>query len=361
MQNQKYIFSTIIISAVFLVFPPNKVSAEIINPSPVVIPTEIVSSIKFIPAKYDIGIKMIEKSTQEIKNIIKNNTYLRDDEDGVSNFYLKGDDANRLPNISKLLKSYPHLQINDVNAKGDFVGCISKSDYDIKRAFASIKGRLYVIGSVAGIYACATGINDNGEVVGYYEYKEGMSRGFLWKKSRLTKLPLLKANERAQPERINNKGVIVGMASVGRPDGISEEAHAVRWVGGKIKDLGVPEGSGVKYCGWAFDVNNYGQILVDCAGKPALWFQDKMYYFDDLVSGLEESERFDTFTENEFNRNFSADNSLIFAVVKCSYKPNKFNDGEWVYGCDYRNMNVSVPKVINILPEVMEVVTKSIP
>ncbi|MFA6423866.1 MAG: hypothetical protein WCV83_00965 [Candidatus Magasanikbacteria bacterium] len=348
MRNQKHILFITIVFIVFLFSYSNKVSADTVVP--ILLPfsagnsSNVVLEKKYNPAKFELGVKAEEKSEQEIKKLIKTDPYKKDDGE-VGNLYLKGDDLNRLPNISKLLKSYPHLQINDVNAKGDYVGCLSRSDYDVKRAFANIKGKQYIIGSVAGIFACATGINDNGDVVGYYDYREGVSRGFLWKKNKLTKLPLLKINESAMPERINNKGIIVGMASVGRPNGISEESHAVQWVNVKIKDLGIPEDSDIKYCGWAFDINNYGQVLVDCGGRPAMWYMDKMYYFDDLVSDLEIGERFDTFIEDEFNRNFFSDNSLFFRAVKCSYKPQKPNEEGMTYSCDYRRLKVSIPRV----------------
>lgn len=352
MKNSKYILFGLILPTIFLFSPVNKAIAETVTATPVTTaisaPSDIVSDIKYTPAKYDVGMKILERNEQELDQIKKAKIFDSDVDDDTANIFLKADDAIRLPDFSKLLKQYPHLQIHNVNSKGDYVGCISKSDYDTKQAFANIKGKLYVIGSVAGIYACASGINDNGEVVGNYEYKEGMSRGFLWKKGKITKLSMLKSTGRAFPERINNSGIIVGAASIGRNSSGTEESRAVQWVNGKIKDLGMPEGSDRKFCGWAFDINEYNQVLVDCGGRPALWQNGKMYFFDDLVSGLEDGERFDISAENQFNRNFFTDNSLIFQTVKCSSKQDKSEANKWILSCDYKNMKVDVPNVIHI-------------
>src|SRR5215467_10536167 len=59
--------------------------------------------------------------------------------------------------------------------------------------------------------AVATGVNDNGDVVGIFQPTPNTNRGFLLHNGKLTVLSFPGAQGGTQPVSINNQGVIVGI------------------------------------------------------------------------------------------------------------------------------------------------------
>jgi probable HAF family extracellular repeat protein len=102
----------------------------------------------------------------------------------------------------------------------------------------------------------ATGLNNNGDVVGWSNGPNGY-RGFLYTPgSGMTVVPGLPNRPRAFPRDINDVGDIVGTADAGGVD----LGHAVRWRGGVPQDLGALP-NGPYSAGWG--INNRGDVAGD--------------------------------------------------------------------------------------------------
>jgi probable HAF family extracellular repeat protein len=241
----------------------------------------------------------------------------------------------RVPNIFALLKAYPALGIHAVNRKGDFAGCIAKNDYDINKAFAKIKGKFYNIGSIGGIYACALGMNDKGQVVGIYEYREGERAGFTWSNGKITKLPALDINDgslpRAEPSAISNNGIIVGMSRVNIIEK-NEFVHAVRWVNGKIEDLVKNHPNLNIGDNRATDINSRGQILI-IDNNPVdgifIWQNGTVIKANDFFPNLEANEKvvFDGGTIDQ--PEFGFDGTVKLRIEKWEWVPEPEKGDEY--------------------------------
>ncbi len=65
-------------------------------------------------------------------------------------------------------------------------------------------------------YAVATGVNNDGTVIGFaIDYDAYIRRGFTWRDGVLTWLDPLTANAYSDPESINDNGLIVGIGGFG--------------------------------------------------------------------------------------------------------------------------------------------------
>ncbi|PIT87392.1 MAG: hypothetical protein COU31_03155, partial [Candidatus Magasanikbacteria bacterium CG10_big_fil_rev_8_21_14_0_10_40_10] len=92
--------------------------------------------------------------------------------------YLTTDEKKLLPDINWLTSQYPALEIHDINSGGDFVGKLAKSEYDPGEAFGYIGSKLIKLGKMGGVGSTAIGLNDKGQIVGYFEFDEiGVSGG----------------------------------------------------------------------------------------------------------------------------------------------------------------------------------------
>ena len=100
----------------------------------------------------------------------------------------------------------------------------------------------------------ATGINDFGEVVGWFGFNPG-SRAFLYSNGKATELPDLSSYDQggySSPSRINNEHQIVGTSYDTNGD-----TRAVLWQNGTITDLGTLGGP----LAAAEAINGKGQIV----------------------------------------------------------------------------------------------------
>jgi probable HAF family extracellular repeat protein len=95
-----------------------------------------------------------------------------------------------------------------------------------------------------------TGLNDNGQVVGYAENTNGIIRAFLWNGGTVTDLGTL-GGPGASAFGINNAGQIVGQADV--PGG---DAHAFIYSNGIMTDLNLPGAGGIRAQG----INQRGDV-----------------------------------------------------------------------------------------------------
>lgn len=101
----------------------------------------------------------------------------------------------------------------------------------------------------------ANDINDLGVVVGSV-YADELSQATLWNGSKRTALPALEAGKSAYANQLNNRDVVVGVATK-TVDGLEVE-RAVRWHKGKARDLGALQGMNSSQ---AYSVNDSGLIV----------------------------------------------------------------------------------------------------
>lgn len=114
-----------------------------------------------------------------------------------------------------------------------------------------------------GTNSWAHGINNSGQVVGWWQAPSSTGHGALWNGTTLTDLGLLNGPDDAAPIRdsnaqdINNLGQIVGHSSTSiGSDGF--DMHAAIWNGGIATDLGTIAGWRASY---ANSINDQGQVV----------------------------------------------------------------------------------------------------
>ena len=147
---------------------------------------------------------------------------------------------------------------NDVNASGQVVGWSRKSDLPNPRtwhAFLWENGVRTDLGTLDRDWSIATGINDDGLVVGYSQLVEGggVWYGFRWNGGVMTPLPALGANTYNGANEVNAAGEAVGWSG---PN--SNEAQPVFYpLSGGVLDLGSLGGTQ----GSAFALNDVGSVV----------------------------------------------------------------------------------------------------
>ena len=87
------------------------------------------------------------------------------------------------------------------------------------------------IGTLGGEISLALGLNDNGQVVGIGDTREGAIRGFVWQNGKMTRIGTL-GGQISVAQGINNKGEVVGVAATS-----SGEVHAFVWKDGSLRDI----------------------------------------------------------------------------------------------------------------------------
>lgn len=189
-----------------------------------------------------------------------------------------------------------------VNGRGEVAG--QSWAYDSKfpqlnaaHAFFWREGGAVVDLHTFGDRSFATGLNDNGVVVGYvllgsWEEPEKGVHAFSWTEGVMRDLGTLPGHFCSYAHAINNEGAIVGASEPVLERGYLK-TRAVRWDGrSDITDLGSGE---------AYDLNDHGQI-VGAVGweqilgralpendpragqqRAVLWENGKRYFLDDLV------------------------------------------------------------------------------
>ncbi len=107
------------------------------------------------------------------------------------------------------------------------------------------------LGTLGGTDAEATGINDEGRVVGWSTLANGQQHAFLWRAGSMRDLGAL-AGGKSQANDINSEDVVVGWSTTG-----NGAQRAVRWQNGKITNLGTLGGRNSE----ARAINDLGVIV----------------------------------------------------------------------------------------------------
>ena len=102
----------------------------------------------------------------------------------------------------------------DMNTTGTIVGDIFGNG--VQHAFMVHSGGFHeiTIPGFPNVTSVATGVNDNGDVVGMFRTDSSTNHGFLLHNGKLTILSFPGAREGLQPVSINNQGVIVGIYDI---------------------------------------------------------------------------------------------------------------------------------------------------
>jgi len=110
------------------------------------------------------------------------------------------------------------------------------------------------VGPYAGFYGVPTGMNNRGQIVGYFTVSDEAERGFVWsQEDGLTVLPNPPGDIRSRPNGINDSGLIVGVIG-----GVFTPFRAFLWEGEEYIDLGIPAGGTYSE---ASAINERGQVV----------------------------------------------------------------------------------------------------
>lgn len=139
-------------------------------------------------------------------------------------------------------------QANDINARGQIVGNIRNGD-----AALFSQGRVTDLNTSGWPFSTALGINNSGQIVGYYDSPYLVPHAFLYRNGRITSLGPSGSEATSTANAINDTGMVVGEAS----DSFSTPSHAFLYSNGVMADIS-PFGSSESH---AYDINSRGQVV----------------------------------------------------------------------------------------------------
>jgi probable HAF family extracellular repeat protein len=140
-----------------------------------------------------------------------------------------------------------------INARGQVLLNSSRSDaLNACHAFVWQNGTQIRLGTLGGTTACASAINDHGDVTGWSTTKTGARHAFLWRAGRMRDLGTLPGGRRSSASALNEHAQVVGWSTIE-----SGARHAFLWQNGRMRDLGTLGGRE----SWAGDINERGQIV----------------------------------------------------------------------------------------------------
>ena len=150
-----------------------------------------------------------------------------------------------------------------INENGQVVGYSGVGDdpMPVGRPFLWQNGVMTEIETPRGYDGWAEGINDKGQIVGWSYTGTGDMRAFLWENGVTTDLGTF-GGRSSCAYGINNKGQIVGESKTE-----TDESHAFLWQNGEMTDLGTLGG----YYSCAYEINDNGQIVGASDYHAVLW------------------------------------------------------------------------------------------
>lgn len=154
-----------------------------------------------------------------------------------------------------ILPGYEFGEVYDINTSGVMVGeCLNGnfiSPSALRATVFTADGNVYDLGTFGGERASASGINDQGHIVGFADNTQGQGRAFLFKDGVMQNLGTL-GGTFSNANEINNKGQIAGRTSL--PNGA---IRGFLYTDGQMINLGTLGGS----ASVAFDVNDKGEVV----------------------------------------------------------------------------------------------------
>lgn len=162
------------------------------------------------------------------------------------------------------------------------VGAADSAD-GTRRAVRWVDGRVEDLGTPGPLGSEALDVNTRGTIVGAYglqgsEAELRTQRAFAWSRGRLSTLPGLPGGSGTYARRVNDHGVVAGIAIGG-----DDREHAVLWRGGRIHPLPVPNGYEGSY---ALGINDRGDVVGGAydedSGDAVRWSRGRFTVLDTL-------------------------------------------------------------------------------
>jgi len=198
-----------------------------------------------------------------------------------------------------------------INNNGEIVGfyrtTTCSGDYDIKVPACPTKGFKYVNGSYIklmvpnSVSTAIMGVNDLGDLVGFYKKSDGTKHGFIWYHTNVVKTidyPNPPSGEVTVPFGINKAGTVVGGLWVINPSFGTFAGGGWVWVNGTFSNMNPFDKNSAAPCCWSVNgIANSGFITgqVFQADFNQAWFKagtDEDFYMQ--FSGLNGGDTFGT-------------------------------------------------------------------
>jgi len=183
-----------------------------------------------------------------------------------------------------------------VNNTGEIVGFYKTAacgDYDIKVPSCPTKGFKYVNGSYTklmvpnSVSTAIMGVNDLGDLVGFYKKADGTKHGFIWYHTNIVKTIDYPATSLTTvPFGINKAGTVVGGLWTINPSFGTFPGGGWVWVNGKFSNMNPFDKNSAAPCCWSVNgIANSGVITgqVFQADFNQAWFKggaDEDFYMD---------------------------------------------------------------------------------